>query len=149
MGEPMDEEIRKVQRNIRKDLPMSAEALMDEARSRVVALVDRRAINCGKMRAYEEIGSLIGRSPSWIDKLIGRRLDTKRPDAVALQNIKALYERICQTTEHVADKLERRADDRDKKHAATASNRPDLPGDMAAHDAAKDWPNIPPFLRRE
>ena len=112
----MTEAIVKVLPKIGKHQPMNAAAeLMDGARPKLEELVRRFEYASGsRMRATEDVGSLIGRSGSWVRKLIGRRLDTKRPDAVPLLAIHALYSRICGAIEADARRRE--------ENAAVASN---------------------------
>lgn len=107
---------------IGKDQSMSAVEMMDGARTRVAWLVRREEVATGsRMVACENVGAMIGRSESWIRKLIGRSLDTKRPDAVALSNIYAVYSRLCERIETDAQRLERAAAT-DKQNAASASD---------------------------
>ena len=95
---------------IGKDQSMSAVEMMDGARTRVAALVEREWRATGsRMVACENVGAMIGRSESWIRKLIGRTLDTKRPDAVALSNIYAVYSRLCERIETDAQRRENNA----------------------------------------
>jgi hypothetical protein len=126
-----------------KDHPMIAAAeMMDDARSRVAELVERRARETGSwMWAYQDVGSLIGRSESWVRKLIGRTLDTKRPDAVALQNIRAVYARMCGAIE--ADAQRREANAVHQRSHQVAQGVVERAAPVAA-----DPMEIPEFLRR-
>jgi hypothetical protein len=135
----MEQEFRKVLRKNRKVQRMSsAVELMDGARWRVAELVKHQENATGsRMLGYQDVGSMIGRSPSWVEKLIGRRLDTKRPDAVALMNIYAVYSRICERIEDAAEKRE--------QHAAGESNHPI---DQGVAEKPEDL-TIPEFLRRK
>lgn len=58
-----------------------------------------------RMRAYEALGSKIGRSPTWIRKVLGRAEDVTVGLHDAL-NIRAAYERLCARVEAVADTIE-------------------------------------------
>jgi hypothetical protein len=141
MGQTLNEGVRKVLRKIRKDQRMDAAVeLMDGARWRVKELWRRKFVETGsKMRAYEDVAAMVGRSPSWIEKLIGRRLDTKRPDAVALMNIHAVYSRICEKVEATAERFE---------NAAPKSTHPTVPSVAEKPPVGNDDLTIPAFLRR-
>ncbi len=72
--------------------------VMDRARVQVSALVEREERATGsRMAAYVNVGSMIGRSESWVRKLLNRTLDNKRPDAVAWLNIQSYYQRLCES----------------------------------------------------
>ena len=65
--------------------------------ARVVAAKEERLGS--RMRAYEALGSKLGRSPTWIRKVLGRAPDVTVGLHDAL-NIRAAYERLCK---HIAD----------------------------------------------
>ena len=71
--------------------------------ARVVAAKEERLGS--RMRAYEALGSKLGRSPTWIRKVLGRAPDVTVGLHDAL-NIRAAYERLCARVENAADALE-------------------------------------------
>jgi hypothetical protein len=151
----------KVLPKIGKVRPMDAAAeMLDGARPKLAYLVKRQAIISGsRTRAEIEVGAMIGRSDSWIRKLLGRTLDTKRPDAVVLQNIHAIYSRICAGIENAADaRFAHALELLDKTNAATAGDqkvdqgmagRAPAPAEIGADDPQQPDPmEFPAFLKR-
>lgn len=85
---------------------MTAEQALEQIRpdlASIVAVKERRLGS--RMRAYEALGSKLGRSPTWIRKVLGRAPDVTVGLHDAL-NIRAAYERLCARVENAADALE-------------------------------------------
>jgi len=155
IAETLMEGFVKVLPKIGKVQPMDAAAeMLDGARPKLAYLVKRQAIISGsRTRAEIEIGQMIGRSDSWIRKLLGRTLDTKRPDAVVLQNIHAIYSRICAGIENAADaRFAHALELLDKTNAAAAGDQKVDQGMgcrvSATAAPAPDDLELPEFLRR-
>ncbi len=87
---------------------MTADQAREDIRSPLDFLV-RHHVEAGapRMRAYERVGAKIGRSPAWIQRVLGRRPDTTIGWHDAL-NISAAYERLCARIETAADASEAR-----------------------------------------
>lgn len=88
---------------------VTAADTLARARPLVAALVEREERRCGsRMAAYDIIGGAIGKSPSWVRKLLGRQ------DQVAVElhdflNIALAYRRLCQRVEGAAERERKRA----------------------------------------
>jgi hypothetical protein len=80
---------------------MSSTDVMDYARTATVRLVRRETDRRGsKMRAYEAVASMVGRSPSWVRKIVQRSPDVGL-DVPTWLNIRKHYEHLCER--HEAD----------------------------------------------
>lgn len=85
---------------------ITAEQALERARSPLAALVAERERSAGsRMRAYGLVGAPLGRSATWVRKVLGRAPDVSVGLHDAL-NIAALYERVCARIEARADKVE-------------------------------------------
>lgn len=92
---------------IRARLPMMT---ADQAREHVrdpLAFLIRHQVDQGapRMRAYERVAAQIGRTPAWVQRVLGRRPDA----AIGLHdalNIRTAYERLCARVEAAADRVE-------------------------------------------
>lgn len=79
---------------------MTAEQALEQIRPDLASIVAVKERTLGsRMRAYESLGSKLGRSPTWIRKVLGRAPDVTVGLHDAL-NIRAAYERLCK---HIAD----------------------------------------------
>jgi len=68
-------------------------------RSAAHALIERETRTTGsRMAAYQVVAAMIGMSPSWLRKFIGRDPETKLSIPAAL-NIKQRYDRLCSRIE--------------------------------------------------
>lgn len=130
--------------------------VMDDSRSKVSAMVEREWILTRSwMLAYENVGARIGRSSSWVQKLLSSRLETKRPDHIARLNIQACYARICERVEAGNDQAVERI--RVLEGNSNAAAQSDLSAAVAPDQgmvaapktvAPEDDLVIPQFLRR-
>ncbi|WP_375453748.1 hypothetical protein [uncultured Methylobacterium sp.] len=119
---------------------MTADQAREEVRSPLDLLVEHHvARGAPRMRAYGRVGSLIGRSPAWVQRVLGRRPDA----AIGLHdalNIKAAYARLCTSIEAAADTTATRNSLlREEIHAALQVDlaaRPRTPGGAPAAGAA-------------
>ena len=85
---------------------MTAEQALEQIRPDLASIVAVKERTLGsRMRAYESLGSKLGRSPTWIRKVLGRAPDVTVGLHDAL-NIRAAYERLCARVENAADALE-------------------------------------------
>ena len=79
---------------------MTADQALEQIRPDLASIIAAKERTLGsRMRAYESLGSKLGRSPTWIRKVLGRAPDV----TVGLHdafNIRAAYERLCK---HIAD----------------------------------------------
>ncbi|UYW25878.1 hypothetical protein OKC48_21805 [Methylorubrum extorquens] len=79
---------------------MTADQALERIRPDLASVIAVKEQTLGsRMRAYEVIGSKLGRSPTWIRKVLGRAPDVTVGLHDAL-NIRAAYERLCK---HIAD----------------------------------------------
>jgi hypothetical protein len=79
---------------------MTAEQALEQIRPDLASIIAVKERTLGsRMRAYESLGSKLGRSPTWIRKVLGRAPDVTVGLHDAL-NIRAAYERLCK---HIAD----------------------------------------------
>lgn len=79
---------------------MTAEQALEQIRPDLASIIAVKERSLGsRMRAYESLGSKLGRSPTWIRKVLGRAPDVTVGLHDAL-NIRAAYERLCK---HIAD----------------------------------------------
>lgn len=79
---------------------MTAEQALEQIRPDLASIIAVKERTLGsRMRAYESLGSKLGRSPTWIRKVLGRAPDVTVGMHDAL-NIRAAYERLCK---HIAD----------------------------------------------
>lgn len=84
---------------------MSNADVMDYARDATEWLVRKETDRVGsKMLAYEAVASKVGRSPSWVRKLLGRHPDAKL-DVPTWLNIRRHYEHLCERVEADAARL--------------------------------------------
>ena len=82
---------------------MTAEQALEQIRPDLASIIAAKERTLGsRMRAYESLGSKLGRSPTWIRKVLGRAPDVTVGLHDAL-NIRAAYERLCK---HIADGTE-------------------------------------------
>ncbi|MFC7663982.1 hypothetical protein ACFQWF_16490 [Methylorubrum suomiense] len=85
---------------------VTADQALESIRPDLASVIAAQERNLGsRMLAYESLGSKIGRSPTWIRKVLGRAEDV----TVGLHdafNIRTAYERLCARVEHAADALE-------------------------------------------
>ncbi|MEN3229215.1 hypothetical protein PUR21_16485 [Methylorubrum rhodesianum] len=85
---------------------MTAEQALEQIRPDLASIIAAKERTLGsRMRAYESLGSKLGRSPTWIRKVLGRAPDVTVGLHDAL-NIRAAYERLCARVESAADALE-------------------------------------------
>ncbi|MBB3905092.1 hypothetical protein [Methylobacterium brachythecii] len=85
---------------------MTADQAREEIRSPLDFLV-RHHVDGGapRMRAYERVGAQIGRTPAWVQRVLGRRPDASVGLHDAL-NIRAAYARLCDRIGAAADAVE-------------------------------------------
>lgn len=94
---------------MRTKLMSDAAQIVDRARFAAVELVRREERSTGsRMTAYDRVGSMIGASPGWLRKFIGRNPDV-RPDLVVGWNLLAFYDRVCTRVEQAAENERSRA----------------------------------------
>lgn len=85
---------------------MTADQALEQIRPDLASIIAVKERTLGsRMRAYESLGSKLGRSPTWIRKVLGRAPDVTVGLHDAL-NIRAAYERLCARVENAADALE-------------------------------------------
>ncbi|MGY2052382.1 hypothetical protein [Methylobacterium sp. JK268] len=85
---------------------ITAEQALERARSPLAALVAARAQAVGsRMEAYRLVGAPLGRSATWVRKVLGRAPDVQVGLHDAL-NIASLYDRLCARIEAAADAVE-------------------------------------------
>lgn len=85
---------------------MTADQALEQIRPDLASIIAVKERTLGsRMRAYESLGSKLGRSPTWIRKVLGRAPDVTVGLHDAL-NIRAAYERLCARVESAADALE-------------------------------------------
>ncbi|MBB2959878.1 hypothetical protein [Methylobacterium sp. R2-1] len=79
---------------------MTADQALEQIRPDLASIIAVKERTLGsRMRAYESLGTKLGRSPTWIRKVLGRAPDVTVGLHDAL-NIRAAYERLCK---HIAD----------------------------------------------
>jgi len=84
---------------------MSNADVMDYARDATGWLVRKETDRVGsKMLAYEAVASKVGKSPSWVRKLLSRNPDAKL-DVPTWLNIRQHYEHLCERVEADAARL--------------------------------------------
>lgn len=84
---------------------MTADQALEQIRPDLASIIAVKEQTLGsRMRAYESLGSKLGRSPTWIRKVLGRAPDVTVGLHDAL-NIRAAYERLCARVENAADAL--------------------------------------------
>lgn len=82
---------------------MTADQALEQIRPDLASIIAVKEQRLGsRMRAYEALGPKLGRSPTWIRKVLGRAPDVTVGLHDAL-NIRAAYERLCK---HIADGTE-------------------------------------------
>lgn len=85
---------------------MTADQALEQIRPDLASIIAVKERTLGsRMRAYESLGSKLGRSPTWIRKVLGRAPDVTVGLHDAL-NIRAAYDRLCARMESAADALE-------------------------------------------
>jgi hypothetical protein len=85
---------------------ITAEQALERARSPLEALVAARTKAVGsRMEAYRLVGAPLGRSATWVRKVLGRAPDVQVGLHDAL-NIAALYDRLCARIEAAAEAVE-------------------------------------------
>lgn len=119
---------------------ITAEQALERVRPDLAEVVSAKQRSTGsRMLAYEAVGSKLGRSATWIRKVLGRAPDVTVGLHDAL-NIRAAYERLCASVEAAADAAEARNDLlREDLHAALQADRsarPRTPGGAPAAGAA-------------
>lgn len=135
---------------------MTADQAREEIRSPLDLLV-RHHVERGapRMRAYERVGTQIGRTPAWVQRVLGRRADASIGLHDAL-NIRAAYARLCDRIGAAADAVEAGNDElRRELDAALLGDRPVVArasGDAPAEAAAPRSPGrtaapAPPVAR--
>jgi hypothetical protein len=88
-----------VRAEIEKDRTMSNADVMDYARDATWRLVRKETdLRGSKMLAYEAVASKVGKSPSWVRKLLSRHRDA-RVDLPTWMNIRRHYEHLCERVE--------------------------------------------------
>lgn len=118
---------------------MTADQAREQVRSPLAILLQHHVERgTPRMDAYVRVAGLIGRSPAWVQRVIGRRPDTTVGLHDAL-NIRAAYERICARIEAAAD----------QKEAANAAweNADALREGRAAADASDRLRVVAPMVR--
>lgn len=109
---------------------VTADQAREEIRNPLDLLV-RHHVDRGapRMRAYARVGAQIGRTPAWVQRVLGRRPDA----AIGLHdalNIQAAYTRLCDRIAAGTDAIEA-ANDKIRRDLDAA-----LGGDRAAHSGA-------------
>ncbi|WP_246686341.1 MULTISPECIES: hypothetical protein [unclassified Methylobacterium] len=116
---------------------MTAEAEAGLIRPQVVALVAKlRADGLSTMGAYEALGGMVGKSDTWVRKVVGRSPDVaiRLRDALS---VTAAYRRLCTSIEAAADDAAaNNALLREELHAAVSSHRPAARGASGRAPAA-------------
>lgn len=102
---------------------VNATDTVDQTRPFVAALVEREESHTGsRMAAYERVAQMVGVSPSWLRKLLGRQPDVKEIAAHEFLNIAAAYRSLCLRLEAEAERERRKATVlREKADAVIAS----------------------------
>ena len=108
---------------------MTADQAREEIRSPLDLLIRHQvAHGTSRMRAYERVGTQIGRTPAWIQRVLGRRPDT----AIGLHdalNIRAAYDRLVARVATAADAAEAHNDRlREELDAALRARAAVVPG---------------------
>ena len=89
---------------------VSASDTLERARPFAAALIEREERHTGsRMSAYERVANMVGVSPSWLRKLIGRQPDVKEVAAHEFLNIAAAYRSLCLRIEAEAEQERRKA----------------------------------------
>lgn len=82
---------------------VTADQIREEVRSPLALLLEHHERHgASRMDAYGRVGRLIGRSPAWVQRVIGRRSDIT-VGGHDLLNIRAAYARLCARVEAAAD----------------------------------------------
>lgn len=123
---------------------ITAEQAVEQVRPDLAAVVAAKEKILGsRMAAYDRLGTQLGRSPTWIRKVLGRAPDVMVGFHDAL-NISAAYQRLCSKIEASADAAEaRNALLREDIDAALQGGRPAgarTPGGAPAAGAAARRP---------
>ena len=85
---------------------MTAEQEVGLVRPNIVAAIEAlQASGLSRMDAYRALGSMLGKSQTWVRKVIGRQPDAAIYLRDAL-NIRTAYERLCARIEAAADAAE-------------------------------------------
>ncbi|MCJ2129251.1 hypothetical protein [Methylobacterium sp. E-045] len=121
---------------------MTAEQELGLVRPNIVAAVEAlQSRGMSRMDAYQALGSMLGKSQTWVRKVIGRQPDAAIYLRDAL-NIRTAYERLCARIEAAADEAETNNNAlREELHAALAGAAAPLSGTdrnaLAASPAAR------------
>jgi hypothetical protein len=84
---------------------VNAADTLEQARPWAVALVENQERNAGsRMAAYERVASMVGVSPSWLRKLIGRAPEVKEIATHETMNLAAAYSALCLRIEAAAER---------------------------------------------
>ena len=127
-----------------RPMMVTADQALESIRPDLASVIAAQERNLGsRMLAYESLGSKIGRSPTWIRKVLGRAEDVTVGLHDAL-NIRAAYERLCARVENAADALE--AGNQELRRELDAA----LGGDRAgsARPGSQDRPQAASALRQ-
>jgi hypothetical protein len=118
---------------------ITAEQALERARSPLAALVAERERSAGsRMRAYGLVGAPLGRSATWVRKVLGRAPDVTVGLHDAL-NIATLYARVCDRIDASAEQVEASNNTlREELHAALsgAAAPPSRPAGTPVAEAA-------------
>ena len=126
---------------------ITAEQALEQIRPDLARIISAKEQKLGsRMLAYDRLGADLGRSPSWIRKVLGRAPDVTVGLHDAL-NIRAAYERICARVSAAAD-AQAAENNRLRRdiHAALQGDRPAAartPGGAPAAGAAPRRPGRP------
>jgi hypothetical protein len=123
---------------------MTAEQELGLVRPNIVAAVEAlQSRGMSRMDAYQALGSMLGKSQTWVRKVIGRQPDAAIYLRDAL-NIRTAYERLCARIEAAADAAETNNNAlREELHAALTGAAAPLqgtPGPAVAQAAAARGP---------
>lgn len=107
---------------------ITAEQALERVRPDLAEIVSAKERALGsRMLAYERLATKLGRSPTWIRKVLGRAPDVTVGLHDAL-NIRAAYERLCSTVSAAADAQAAENNRlREEIHAALQGDRPAAP----------------------
>lgn len=119
----------------------------------VEAVQALRESGLSQMRAYQRLGGMVGKSPTWVRGIIGRdpNIGVRLRDAL---NIRAAYDQLCARVEAAAEKVEaennqlREAIDVALSARATpVPSRPGAPSPQAAAPRGAGAPAAPALVR--